>query len=156
MCVVIDTNVFGAVFETDSKPHAEFAPVLDWVTAGPGFVVYGGTKYKRELNNATKYLPVFVELKKSNRLKEVNCKLVDSHQHAVESLVGDACNDPHIIAIFRVSGCRVFCSNDKQADEHIKNKDLYLDGQKPPSIYRSSKHKRLLCAKNIVAIQNCV
>lgn len=155
MCLVLDINVL-LVFQTDSAAHTEFAPVMNWVTRGAGFLVYGGTRYKQELARAAKYVPYFVELRRANRLREVNSGLVDSHQKTVESLAPAACDDPHIIAIFRVSGCRVFCSNDKRADEHTKNEQLYLPGQKPPSIYRGRKHRRLLCKKNIVAIQNGV
>src|SRR3989442_13231578 len=80
MCLVVDTNVFSSVFRPDSCNHAEFAPVLSWITVGPGFLVYGGTRFNDELKNAKRYLAVFIELKKKGKAKEVNRALVDQHE----------------------------------------------------------------------------
>ncbi len=155
MCLVVDANVFSSVFRSDSCNHAEFAPVLSWITDGPGFLVYGGTKFNDELKNAKRYLAVFIELKKKGKAKEVSRALVDQHEEVVKNLVGhDKCDDFHIIAIFRVSGCLLFCSNDARADCYIKDKQLYENGQRPPSIYRSGKHRKLLNQHNIVQIRN--
>jgi hypothetical protein len=157
MCLVVDANVFSAVFNADASGHAEFAPVLAWVTTGPGFLVYGGTKYNSELSKAKHYLGIFIELRKKGRAKEVKRSLVDAHERVVKKIVNSSkCDDFHIIAIFRVSGCRLFCSNDQRADCYIKNPKLYLKRQKPPLIYRARAHKRLLNANNIVEIKNVV
>ena len=157
MCLVVDANVFSSVFKPDSCNHAEFADVLRWITVGRGFLVYGGTKYNNELKNAKHYLGVFSELKKKGKAKEVNRILVDEHEEVVKNLVGHKkCDDFHIIAIFRVSGCLVFCSNDARADCYIKDKKLYEKGQCPPSIYRKGTHRKLLSKHNIVQIRNVV
>jgi len=156
MCLVIDANVFCAVFCATSKEHTKFEPIKRWVTKGAGFIVYGGTKYKDELRKASKYMGFFTELSRKNKVKMINDQIVDQHQALVETIAGNSCDDHHIIAIFRASQCRLFCSNDKRADEHIKNRHLYPKGQKIPSIYRDIRHKRLLCKRNIVPIQNQV
>jgi len=157
MCLVIDANVFGAVFKTDSCNHADFVDVLNWITAGPGFLVYGGSKYRQELINARQYLATFIELKKKGKAKEISQKLVDENEEIVKKLIGhNKCDDFHIIAIFRVSGCLLFCSNDARADCYIKNRKLYEKGQRPPSIYRNSSHRRLLNRHKIVQVKNTV
>jgi len=156
MCLVVDANVFSSVFRCDSCQHVDFAPVLRWITTGPGFLVYGGTKYNDELRNAKRYLGVFIELKNKGRAKEVNRTLVDQHEQLVKNLLGqNKCDDFHIIAIFRVSGCALFCSNDARADCYIKDRRLYEKGQHPPSIYRNKSHRTLLNPHNIVQIRNC-
>ncbi len=155
MCVVIDTNVWSSVFRTDAVPHAEYRPVLKWITKGRGFVVYGGTKYATELSRAPRYLAIFVELRKKGRARLVKHAEVDAAATRVEQQANNArCNDAHLIAIFCVSGCRVLCSNDQRSDEFIKAKGFYPAGQKPPSIYRSAEHRHLLCNRNIVRIRN--
>jgi hypothetical protein len=157
MCLIVDTNVFHSVFRTDACDHADFAPVLDWIMNGPGFLVYGGTKYNEELKRAPRYLSIFIELKKQRRVKEVKGVLVDKQEQIVRHLVdSDKCDDFHIIAIFRVSGCILFCSNDARADCFIKDKRLYEKGQKPPSIYRKRTHRKLLIPANIITIRNLV
>ena len=155
MCIVIDANVFGSVFSDKACDHAEYKPVKDWVTEGGGFIVYGGTKYKNELRRATQYLAMFVELRKKGRVKKIADDLVDQDQAEIESIVKDTdFDDGHLVAIFRVSGCRLLCSNDARLDKYIKNRSLYLYKQRPPSIYRGKKHRRLLCNKNIVHLRH--
>lgn len=157
MCLVVDANVFSSVFRPSSCNHAEFAPVLSWITAGPGFLVYGGTTYNNELKKAKFYLGVFLELKKKGKAKEVNRALVDKHEKIVKGLASHTkCDDFHIIAIFRVSGCVLFCSNDARADCYIQDRKLYEKGQHPPSIYRNGTHRKLLNRHKIVQIRNVI
>ena len=157
MCLVIDANVFNSVFNGSSRDHAEYAPVLAWITKGPGFIVYGGSKYKKELAKARNYLQLFIELRKQGKVVEVRNDLVDQNEAVVNQLAGTKkCNDAHIIAIFRVSWCRLLCSNDRLSDQFVKDPALYLKGQKLPSIYRSKKHRHLLRKENIVKIRNTV
>jgi predicted nucleic acid-binding protein len=157
MCLVIDANVFSSVFNGLSSDHAEYEPVLAWITQGRGFIVYSGSKYKKELAQAHRYLQLFIELRKQGKVVEVNAVLVDQHEVVVNQLAGTKkCNDAHIIAIFRVSGCRLLCSNDQLSDKYIKNPALYLKRQKPPLIYRSVQHVHLLRNEHIVRIRNAM
>ena len=157
MCIVIDANVWGCVFETNSALHNEYKPVYDWIVNGPGFVVYGGTQYNTELKKAKKYFGVFTELKKSLKAKIVNTYIVDQEENRVKRLINSSsCDDTHLIAIFRASGCRLLCSNDRRADFYIKNKKYYYKRQKRPLIYRNSSHKSLLNSRNIVRLRNVI
>lgn len=160
MCIIIDANTFCSVFNTTSTKHYHFEPVYRWIIYGKGFLVYGGTTYKNELKNAATYLGLFVELKKSGKAVEVDEDLVDQEERTVYSIIkaSSTFDDGHLVAIVRISGCRLICTEDKSSDKYIKKKSLYRKGQKPPAIYRyrSRRHVRLLCNKNIVAIRNAV
>lgn len=155
MCVVIDANTFAKVFNSDCADHAKFAPVKTWVMEGRGRIVYGGTKYKTELVNAPKYLKLFRLLKDSKRAFEVRQDLVDEREREILGLTaGSDCDDQHIIAIFCVSKCLLFCSSDSRAYPFIKDKRLYPKRHKRPAIYKSSRNSSLLCDRYIVPIQN--
>lgn len=155
MCIVIDTNTLAHVFNESSAGHQDFEPVFDWVTTGPGHVVYGGTKYKKELWKAPRYLRIFRLLKDARRACEIDQNMVDEeHARLDQKTQGTDCNDQHIIAIFVVSGCRLFCSHDRCADKYIRDKSLYPKRHSRPSIYRNRKHQRLLCQKYIVKLRN--
>lgn len=157
MCIVIDPNVYPDVFRTDAREHHEYEPVLQWITEGKGFIVYGGKKYKKEMKRATRYHAIIAELDRKGKVTEVNGKMVDLEQVSLDTLIGaKSCDDCHIIAIFKVSWCRLFCSNDKRNDKYIKNRRFFSGGQKPPFIYRKRSHHPLLCKKNIVKIRNIV
>jgi hypothetical protein len=129
MCVVIDMNVLCCVFQASNPQHQDFSPVKIWVTQGNGFIVFGGTHYKEELRKAKSYFGLFLELSKQGKVKQVNHELVDEHERQVEAILGHPdCDDAHLIAIIRVSGCRLICSNDRRADKHLKNRKCYLPG----------------------------
>lgn len=154
MCIVIDTNVLSCVFSLDSCYHKEYQSVYMWIINGEGFIVCGGTTYWNEIKKARKYLGVLAELKKKGKLKDIKQEVVDNQQTMVKGILPSDCDDSHLIAIFRASGCRLLCSNDHRVDIYIKNKKYYLKKQRLPKIYRNKKHAHLLCKKNIVTLQN--
>ena len=157
MCIVIDMNTLPSVFNQESKKHNEFKPVRHWVVEGKGHLVYGGTEYKDELKKLRRYSRIFRLLKDAGRAFEVNGIMVDTeHARILKKTRGTDCNDQHIIAIFVVSGCVLFCSEDSRADKHIKNKNLYPKKHPTPRIYRNRKHTSLLNPKNIMKLRNII
>lgn len=153
MCVVIDANAIAKVMNPNNKEHGDYKPVFDWVIKRNGKIVYGGTKYKEELKRASRYLELFTELKALNKVVSLDDHEVDVMQGRVESITGQACDDPHIIAIINVSRCRVVCTGDARSHEHLKNKVLYLlPGSQVPSIYASRKGVSLLCNENMAQV----
>jgi len=156
MCVVIDANTFHCTFDPSSILFNEFSPVNQWIHKEPrARLVYGGTKYKREMVALQKYFPYLVELRRLNKIAEINDSIVDSTETKVEAKVRNPkFNDAHIIAIFIVSGCRIFCSNDQRADKYLKMQLLYPKKHKRPKVYRGKKHIHLLCRKNLVELRN--
>ena len=155
MCIVIDINTLALVFNQNTAGHQEFEPVRNWVITGSGHVVYGGTKYKKELSRAYRYLRLFRLLKDKRRACEIDQNMVDAeHARLDQKTQGTGCNDQHLIAIFAVSGCRLFCSHDRCADKFIRDKSLYPKNHPRPSIYRTRRHEHLLCTRYIVKLRN--
>jgi len=156
MCIVIDANTFSKVFNTKDSNHSEFESVLDWIENGKGKLVFGGTTYLNEIGSRQRR--ILLEYKKQGKAVALNRSLVDSEEDAVKKLHthGDF-DDPHMVAIFRVSRCLLFCSGDKRANRFIKNQvknvDLYSGKAKPPKIYSNKKYgERMLCDRNIATI----
>jgi hypothetical protein len=157
MCFVLDINSFHHMFDQKTVGHADFAPLLNWLQRGSGTsLVIGGTHYRAELRRMDKYLPILGELKRGRKLSEVANEIVDENEKSIRAAVPrKKFDDPHIVALFCASGCLIFASHDKRADEFIKLRRLYPKGQRPPSIYRSEKYgKRLLRPENIVQLRN--
>jgi hypothetical protein len=154
MCIVIDTNCFVHVFITSSAKHPEFKPVYDWVTSGRGKIVYGGSKYLSELAMSRKFIPIFAEFSRRNKLIRISDEKVNAWEAQVklklksngkDHVNDERYNDSHLVAIFSVSGCRLLCSNDFQSFEFINDKQYYIKGKKPPSFYTSKRNNNLLC-----------
>lgn len=149
MCIVVDANAASKVFKKNNAEHAEFKPVLDWIMTGKGKLVTGGETYLEELVG---YLSFFSELNRINKQVSICNKLVDTKKDELIIQINDKkCDDPHIIALLAVSGCKVLCSGDKRSFEYIKTKSFYPD-QEIPKIYTSSKNKNLLNDYNLVDI----
>jgi hypothetical protein len=155
MCIVIDTNTFASVFNPESQRHDEFKPVLDWIIYGKGKIVYGGSKYKTELKKARRYFGLFSELRKCRKVIEVDQEAVDRIQWEIETKITHAdFDDPHLVAIISVSGCRLICSDDETSHPFLKTKSLYPKNVRCPKIYRRSAHRNMLCERNIAGVCN--
>jgi hypothetical protein len=153
MCLVIDICCIALVFDGQSKQHAKFVPVLEWIN-GKGLMVYGGTKYNTELGKAKKFLPYVAELSRRRRTVQVPNGEVDQIATALKQKVPDPLfNDEHLVALVIASRCCVVCTNDNTAIAYLKRSDLFADynGAGRPKVFRGhKKHKELCCDKHIV------
>jgi hypothetical protein len=152
MCLVIDANTIGKVFDRRNADHERFKPVAIWVTSGDGSVIYGGTKYLKELGRG-KYLGLYTELFNARRAVRIDTKAVDTRAATVKSKVKDkAFNDAHIVALVGLSRCCLVCTDDIESLPYLKRKDLYPDGVKVPHIYRHPNDSKHCCAQMVVEI----
>lgn len=156
MCVIVDCNCFGSVFNPSAKDHNEFLPVYEWLMYGKGGrLIFGGKKYKQEINfKSEHYKKLLVEIQRMGRLIPLDDVEVDKLAAQVKAKVNDDdFDDEHIVAIVGVSKCCVVCSLDERSYQFLKRRDLYPDGVKPPKIYKKSRNKDLCgCEKHIVQI----
>ena len=49
MCLVIDANSIGKVFDKRNAAHGRFKPVYLWVMNGDGSVIFGGSRYLKRV-----------------------------------------------------------------------------------------------------------
>ncbi len=153
MCLVIDINTLSCVFNETNADHEEFKPVFDWIEAGKGKIVFGGTNYMKELRKARQYLRLFADYSKKRKTVRLNDNEVDKHEKEIISKVNDPdCNDPHIMAIIAVSKCKVLCSNDKKSYKYLKNPKFYPKGVDRPKIFSRKSCENLLVDDNILQI----
>lgn len=142
--LIIDANVLSCVFDPGSQQHAEYKPIRDFVLKSRGILVSGGTKYVKELAKLPAILGLFKQLESSGQVKVSPKDRVDTEAVRITQLApAPRCDDQHLIALVEVSGARVVASNDRRADKFLKDRSLYRTAKRP-SIYRSSKHARLL------------
>jgi len=151
MCIVIDTNTLASVFEIDSLNHLNFQPVYDWVRQGRGKVVYGGSKYAGELKG--KYLKLFIELRNTNRAVHIDDHAVDMEEVWVsQQIQHNDFDDQHLVALLRVSGCRLICSLDERAYSYIRHDLFFKPVANKPKIYNQYRGRTLLVPANIAPV----
>lgn len=150
MCLVLDINAFHLVFAGNES----FKPVLDWLVHGRGKLVMGGSKYDEELTKMPKYLRLISLLKSSRKVVRANDEAVDRKTKEITRACPDPdFDDPHMVALLSVSGCKLFCSEDQRSYKYIKRRDWYTGGT--PKIYRSKSFrsaKHLLSDRHISGI----
>lgn len=151
MCVIVDTNTFGPVFNDKDAKHADFEPILHWVLYGKGKFVIGGSKYMGELKKAKRYLHLFGILNSyKDKIIKLDDQLVDNEQKRLETMVTDPdFDDPHLPAMVIVSKCQIICSDDTRSIRFVTDPRLYPDGVKTPKYYTGIRNRNLLCDKYV-------
>lgn len=150
MCLIVDTNCLSAVFDKESENHENFEAVMEWIYNGKGKVVYGGSKYLKELK---KYLSIYLQLRKAGKAIYVDCDTVDAEEvNITNQLQHNDFDDQHLVALLRVSGCKIICSLDQRAYPFFRHNLFFSPAARRPKIYRSNGNSNLLCAENIADI----
>ena len=153
MCLVIDANTFASIFDPKSQEHSRFVPVLNWVTVGKGRIVYGGTKYKRELKKLGRYLHIISQLSIQGRVIVLPSLPIDRYAAKLKARIpSPKFDDEHLVAIVAQSNCRVVCSDDKRAYPYLRRQTLYPKNVKRPKIYSSASHVKLCCDEHLTKI----
>jgi hypothetical protein len=134
MCIIIDANAIGDI----NGPSEHGVPVLRWLLTGGGGLVIGG-KQKRELSRSDKLRSTMVALSQAGKLHSLD----DEKVHALSEELKHSCHsdDPHVIAVAAISGCRLIFSHDRNLHKDAKNKDILSPSA---AIYQSKDHQHLL------------
>lgn len=154
MCLVIDTCCLGKVFDPKNQQHAPFAPVLEWITVGKGRMIYGGTKYNRELHKVRRFVPIVAELSRARRAVPLPRQVVDDLALEAKTREPDPrFNDEHIVALVIASRCRLICTDDKEAIPYLKRTEFYRPYRlAKPKIYCYRSHRDQCSDTHMVAI----
>jgi predicted nucleic acid-binding protein len=151
MCVIVDPPLFIAIFKATDIRHSEVAPILQWVLKGGGKFVIGGTMYRRELDAVSSVLRTLAELEKLRKVVRKDNALVDLEVARVKAIEPSVdFDDPHLVALASVSGCRVVCILDNRAHRFLRKPSLYPSLSLRPKLYTRSKNSNLICSANIV------
>ncbi len=138
MCIIVDANVASAVF---SKKDPEFRPLIDWIFEGNGAVTYGG-RNAEELFQVAAAKHALISLNRAGRAVLFPKDAVDAIESELATSELLKSDDPHIIALARLSKTRTLCSHDQNLHTDFRNPALI--SRPRGSIYQNSGHKKLL------------
>jgi hypothetical protein len=141
VCIIIDANVAHkmAAETEDAKP------VVDWVTEGDGHVVTGGKNWT-ELFAVTKLRRWLRALSQAGRLQQIAREDVAAQQAIVEATNLCVSDDPHVVALARVSKVRLLYSEDQALHTDFQNRELVPTPK--GRIYQVKEHKHLLHSRH--------
>lgn len=139
MCIIVDASVAARTFS--NPPHPDAAPVIRWIEQQDGRLVFGG-KLAQELfviNKARRYLR---EASRRGHAIQIPSSVVNAEQARIERLGLCRSDDPHVIALARVSGARVLYAEDQALGRDFK--DHRLISNPPGKHYKRAEHEGLL------------
>jgi hypothetical protein len=138
MCLIVDANLASLVF---GQEHDDFRPLIDWLVSPKkdGKLVVGG-RLAVELDKVLPAKRFIRSLLQAGRAKQIPDDVINEE----ETLIADSCksDDPHVIALARISGARILCSHDKTLHKDFKNEELVSNPK--GRIYQNAKHVPLL------------
>lgn len=142
MCLIIDTNIAARVFRNPEDP--DFGYIHTCILTGRpcnARFVYGG-ELAREYSRSPNILSIILELDRAGRARRISDELVDNETQVVVDSQLCRSDDPHIIALARVSNVRLLCSHDQALHQDFKNSALIDDPR--GKVYQTTAHKRLV------------
>lgn len=139
MCIIIDANVASLIFR--KFPPGDYAPVIDWLYDGDGCLVYGG-KLADELFKMRDVRSQIKVLNQAGRALSFEREAVDNEEIAVAATGLCISDDPHVIALARVSGARTLCSDEDNLHADFKNQRLLSNPR--GHVYQNANHRHLL------------
>jgi len=140
MCVIIDASIAPLLFR--NPPDKNFLPVSNWLhdPNKDGRLVYGGrlTQELFRVESTRRYLRALQQAGKAFLIPDRAISAEEAHVIALRLCRS---NDPHVIALARISGARTLCSDDEDLHHDFKNLRLI----KPKGyVYQEPGHAHLL------------
>ncbi len=138
MCLIIDANLIAITLSPNPPDAAK--PLQAALYARRARGVYGG-KLAMEYAKLKKFARLIGQLDRAGILRQVSTKDVDAESNRVKKSGQCVSNDPHIIALARVSSTRLLCSNDQNLHADFKN-PLILNPV--GNVYQNQSHAHLI------------
>ncbi len=137
MCIIIDANV-ASEFMLPQSDDAQ--PIARWLTVSGGKLAIGG-KLTIELSQ-TRFRRFLLELDRAGAVMRYAPNVVNAEEIVVRNANLCVSNDLHVVALARISRCRLVFTRDELLKRDVKNRDLISHPR--GKIYSSKRHARLL------------
>jgi hypothetical protein len=142
MCIIIDNNVVHRVFfGIDDPDFSDLKACLFGNGSCDVKLVYGGG-LKREYVVSARVASTLRVLDQAGRAIQVADATVDRETQMVENMDRCTSDDPHVVALARVSNVRLLCSHDTSLHADFKNPQLV--NRPRGSVYQNPDHNHLL------------
>lgn len=137
MCAIVDANLASHFF--GDPVDEELRPFWNWIARGRGALVAGGRNLD-ELSRVGDASRALRNWERAGRAWFAPHEEVEAETRRVTNQCRS--DDPHVIALARVSGARLLCSEDKRLHADFDNRDLINNPR--GKVYQDSSHAHLL------------
>jgi hypothetical protein len=139
MCSIIDANLFSALLRAEGND--EMGLFKKALFQGKAYLVYGG-HLRVEYQRLERYRSILVEMDRKGIAKKVDDAAVDQETTRVRALRVCVSDDEHVIALARISGARLLCSNDAGLRVDFRNQKLV--NRPRGNVYNRKSHAALM------------
>jgi hypothetical protein len=140
------------MFKASDPEHAIFTPVREWISKGQGKFIMGGKKYASELLKVKSIIPLLAELERRGKIIRKSDVDVDAEEAIVKQIEpAKNFDDPHLVALVRLSGCKLICIRDPRSHQFLRAARLYNSPGERPKLYTRAKNIGLLCPSNVAS-----
>jgi hypothetical protein len=110
----------------------------------------GGATYNKELSAVRSIIGLLAELERRGKIVRRANAEVDAEESKVRQIEPSKdFDDPHLVALVRLTGCKLICIRDLRAHRFLRAAHFYRRLQDRPRLYTRAKNSPLLCAANI-------
>jgi hypothetical protein len=147
MCIIVDSSVAAEMFQI--PPQTDAIPVIDWIDRRGGKLVCGG-RLERELFVIEAARRWIKERLRSGRAISYPEENVSAEEERLRGLCRS--NDPHVVALARISGARTLYSRDQDLRGDFRCSSLVANPR--GKVYSSSRHVHLLRHSSSCGLSN--
>ena len=122
MCGILDTNCLSEVFGTNRPEIGE--KFFDWFNTRNGRLIVGGKLHREIRRGSEGFRKLAYELGLAGRMRVISEEKVNAETARLDKEGLCKSDDSHVIALARISGARLLCSNDNDLQQDFKNKSL--------------------------------
>jgi vacuolar-type H+-ATPase subunit E/Vma4 len=138
--LIVDANC--ATLTLSPNPNPDFAPVMQAILDNKATLVLGGCTQREEYTKLATVWRFIIALDRAGKAKKCLDSEVDRFEKALKENGSLKSDDPHILALARVSGARLLCSRDKNLHIDFTSTQI-LDAPKG-KVYQNATHAHLL------------
>lgn len=143
MCIIIDNDTAHRVFcREDDVNYGVVRQALFETRSRRAVTLVSGGKLHEELCNNHTVEACLTELDRAGRIRILSTEKVEQEVTKLKQSGLLLSNDPHVIAVARLSRARVLCSQDGNLHRDFRNKKLV--DQPRGHIFTSATHLHLL------------
>ena len=149
MCGILDANVAGLIFRKKNMDPESESPSMqfyNWLNMGRGSLVAGG-KLLLELDKVSMFAAWREQAILSGRIRILNKDEVNREAAQIERRCRS--DDPHVVAVARLSGARLLYSHDGDLQQDFRDKDLIDNPRGKVYTDTTTDSKHLLRQKNL-------
>ena len=142
MCALVDTSVFHRVLRRNRDSH--FYPIQDAFfgrSRNRQILIYGGVVFDREIRKDKEAASRLRELDSAGNARRIPTADIEKQIEDIKKAKTCKSNDPHIIALARLSGARVLCSYDGNLIADFTNAALLSPKGR---VFKKPSHRHVL------------